>query len=146
MQPALESVLVLLLPIVGVVGVCTWLAIVGFARERRKEREALYRYETARRLVDQGRLDFAQFEAFVEDEHWRAFLGRREGLKLAGWLLVFGGGMLTGGLAVLAQRSPDNLQFLAISTIPEVLGLALLLYVYLLGPRAPKPRARGPGA
>ncbi len=128
----------LILPTVGVIAICTWLAIVGFGRERRKEREALYRYETARKLVDQGELDFARFEAFVEDEHWRAFQGRREGLKLAGWLLLFGGSMLTGGIAALASRTPDWMQFLMISAIPEVLGLGLLLYVYLLGPRAPK--------
>jgi len=138
MEHNLEAVLLLGIPIVGVVAICTWLAIVGFARERRKEREALYRYETARKLVDQGQLDFARFQTFVEGEHWRAFQGRREGLKLAGWLLLFGGAMLTGGIATLVSRTPDWGQFLVISAIPEVLGLGLLLYVYLLGPRAPR--------
>jgi hypothetical protein len=138
MDETVKSVFVLLIPLVGVILIGTWLAVLGLVRERRKEREALYRYETARKLVDRGELDFAQFEAFIEGEHWRAFQGRREGLKLAGWLLLFGGGMLTGGIAAMSTRTPDWRQFLVISTIPEVLGAGLLLYVYLLGPRAPK--------
>ena len=44
----LQIAIIFLIPVASVIGIFTLLAVVGWAKERRREREASYRHETAR--------------------------------------------------------------------------------------------------
>lgn len=124
---------VLMLPIAFTVSLAAFLAVVGWAKERRREREALYRHETARRLIEQGQMNHEQFAAFVREEAEAPLRWRREGLKLAGLVLAATGVGLLVGLGAV-----DDVPVRGIGWMPLAVGLVLFLYATLLAPRAPR--------
>lgn len=127
-----EMTVILLIPVAGVIAIGAFLSVVGFARERRKEREALYRHETARALVEKGRMDVEQFQAFVRDETLRPHRARLESVKLAGLVLALAGvGLLVG------MRNVDELPARGIGWLPTGIGLGALIYAYVLARRQP---------
>jgi hypothetical protein len=131
MNESLASAVIFLIPIAGIIAIFTFLAVVGWAKERRREREAFYRHETARKLVERGEMNAEQFRTFVEEEALRPLVARREALKLGGLvLLLLGIGMLVGFMEV----SDEPVR--GIGWMPFGIGLALLVYAYLLAPRA----------
>ncbi len=118
-----DNAVLYLIPIAVWVSLAAFLSVVGWARERRKEREALYRHETARRLVDQGKMSTQEFAEFLREEVERPARARRDGLKLAGVLLVaLGIGML------IAMRQTEDPTGQHVGYIPMFLGIALLLF------------------
>lgn len=123
--------MVFLIPIVATFSLFTFLAVVGWAKERRREREAFYRHETARRLVDLGQMNAADFALFLEEERLAPMRARREGLRLAGLVLALCG----VGFLVALIRVDNDVTVRGIGWIPLGIGLALLVYGYVLGPR-----------
>jgi len=87
----IANAVLFLIPVAGVIGIFTLLAVLGWARERRRERESLYRHETARKLVEQGQMNFEQFTAFERAEEARPLAARRRALSLAGAVLAIAG-------------------------------------------------------
>ena len=75
---------------VGVIWVAffSWLAVTGWARQRRREREAFYRNETEKRLLDKGEATAEQILRVRNQEERVRWLQRREGLKLGGLITV----------------------------------------------------------
>ncbi|UCF32419.1 MAG: hypothetical protein JSV78_08780 [Phycisphaerales bacterium] len=112
----------------------SWLAVVGWAIQRRKEREAFYRHETEKRLLEQGDASAEQFLQLRREEERTRWLRRREGLKV--------GGLITGAIGLgilLGLRFVDTgaLSFSAVGWIPLGIGLVLVLYAYVLYPESP---------
>ena len=123
----ISNAFLFMVPAVGSVAIFAFLSVVGWAKERRREREALYRHDTARKLVEQGAMTAEQFRVFCDDEAVRPQLARREALKIAGVvLLFFGAGLL---FALMHMEDPS---VHPIGAVPAGVGLALLLYVYVL--------------
>jgi len=108
-------------------------SVVGWAIQRRKEREAFYRYETEKRLVDKGEVSAEQLLGLRNEEERFRWLRRREGLKLGGVLTTALG---IGLLAALQLVDTGELSLAGIGGIPLIIGVALLLYVYALYPSA----------
>jgi hypothetical protein len=126
-QPNLQYAVLFLIPVAGIIGIFTVLAVVGFARERRREREALYRHETARKLVEQGQMNFEQFAAFERGEAERPLAARRRALSLAGLVLTVGGIMFYGAFKEIPPEAAPGLRELAsLGYIPFGIGAALL--------------------
>ena len=109
----------------------SWLTVVGWATERRKEREAYYRHETEKRLVDKGAVTAEQLIELRNQEERVRWLRRREGLKLGGLITTAAGIAIVVGLRFVdtGARSVSP-----VGWIPLGIGLVLLLYVFLLYP------------
>jgi hypothetical protein len=129
----LARAMIFLIPIVATFSLFLFLAVVGWAKERRREREAFYRHETARKLVEQNQMSAADFAAFVEEERIAQLRARREGLKLTGLVLLFCGAAFLVGFVSVEEQVVRGMGF-----IPFLIGAAILAYVFLLGPRIPK--------
>ena len=106
-----------------------WLAVVGWAKHRRLEREAYYHHETEKRLLEKGDAGAAQILKLRNEEQRIRWLQRREGLKLGGLIVTALG---TGILVGLQFIDTGGLSFAGAGWIPLIVGLALLLYVYVL--------------
>ena len=114
----------------------SWMAVVGWAIQRRKEREAYYRHETEKRLVDKGEVTAEQLLGLRSAEERVRWLRRREGLKLGGLITAAAGIGIVVGL-----RFVETAQFSAsaLGWIPLCVGLVILLYAYVLCPKDTKP-------
>src|ERR1017187_6075947 len=116
-----------LIPIVVIVTVFTFTAIVHWVNSRRKEREAFYKSETLRRITEaSGEGAKAAIELMREDERLKR-IKDREGMKV-------GGLVLTGvGLAlVIFLWALTGPKVALCGLIPGLIGMALLVYVYKL--------------
>jgi hypothetical protein len=128
-----------LIPIVGSVALFTFLSIASFAEERRKEREAYYRYEFERRIVEQHgieALDRLSARKREEEElaHRRSVYGSRSGALI---LMGVGAGMLVG-LRWISDGVSE------VGWIPLAIGVAMLLYATVFAPRDYPPAGPGP--
>ena len=110
----------------------SWMAVVGWAVQRRKEREAYYRHETEKRLVDKGEVSAEQLLGLRSAEERTGWLRRREGLKLGG-LITFAAGI--GIVVSLRFIDTGQLSLGPLGWIPLCVGFVLLLYAYLLYPK-----------
>ena len=108
-----------------------WLTVVGWATQRRKEREAYYRHETEKRLVDKGEVSAEQLLRLRTEEERVRWLRRREGLKLGGLITTAAG---IGIVVALRFVDTGELSISAIGWIPLGIGVVLLLYTYVLYP------------
>jgi len=120
-RPDFALLMLLFIPVVGTIGLFTWLAVLGWSRERRREREAFYRHETARKMIEAGRLDHAQFEAFLAEEGARPGAARRISLAIAGVVLFLSG----VGLRLFLEELPDGPPA-SLAWIPLFIGAGLL--------------------
>jgi hypothetical protein len=125
----LANAVLFLIPVAGTIGIFTVLAVVGWAKERRREREALYRHETARKLVEHGQMTFEQFSAFERAEVERPLAARRRALSLAGTLLALAGlAVLVALRQIPEETAPGVREFAVLGLIPLAIGAALILH------------------
>jgi hypothetical protein len=111
-------------------GLFSFMSVLVWAHQRRREREAYYRSETLRRFLETGNpAKGLMLQALQEDERYVA-RRRVEGCKLAGvTTLAAGIGMMMFIRAVDARSvEPSYL----VGLIPVSVGLGLLLYAYVL--------------
>lgn len=110
----------------------SWLAVVGWAIQRRKEREAYYRHETEKRLLEKGEAGATQILRLRHEEERTRWLRRREGLRLGGVITTALGISLLVGLQFI---DTGELSLAGTGGIPLIIGLALLLYAYVFYPK-----------
>lgn len=122
-------------PGIGAVAVFGWLAVHSWVESRQKEREAFYRSETLRRYTESNQADMlARFLAEEKAARHEMRVQQRESLRLGGLVAMmagFGLGVMLGGLA------PQHRYYL-VGLVPFLIGLAILIYVYLLAPKLPE--------
>jgi hypothetical protein len=103
-----------------------FIPLVTYIDSRRKEREAFYKAETFRRLVESsGEGAKAALDYLREEDRVRR-VKAREGMKIAGLICVG-----VGAAMVILLRSQHDESFL-VGLIPAAVGLALLSYVFFL--------------
>jgi hypothetical protein len=111
----------LLVTVVAVLGTFTFVSIVVFTEGRRKEREAFYRAEVHKKLLEQAGGSADQLRALLQLEAATRSRQTREGLRIGGLATgAAGAAMLlisTGGGDWVAWR---------IGGIPLAIGLAIL--------------------
>jgi len=110
-----------LVPIVGII----WLGFVIWAGEKRKEREAFYRSELLKKVIDSPSGSTQSVLEMVKQEEREAQIRRREGLKLAGVILIAAGIGLTVLLAMLEHQEPAWI----VGSLPMLVGAALFIYI-----------------
>ncbi len=118
------------------VTVFVFIAVLSWSDSRRKEREALYRSETLRKLADAGGAGADRVLDIMREEETAAERNSREGLKLGGIITLAAG---IGIALFLAVLDPKERSVWALGFIPGLIGAAMLVYVYLM---APKPGSR----
>jgi hypothetical protein len=112
------------------------LAVAEWLKAHRREREAYYRSETLKRLAEtQGAgINFAL--EFLREEDRIATRRRREGLKLGGLITIAVGlGLMFYFRADMPPGSGAGESSYLMGLIPLLVGVALLAYAYVLGPK-----------
>jgi hypothetical protein len=129
---------------VGAVALFGFLAVAAWSEERRKEREAFYRSEVLRKLIENPGASNQQVLEMLRDEENRNLIRRREGLKIGG-IVTAAAGL---GIAVFLMQIEPNKPIWFVGTIPLLIGGVLALYAFLLAPRPkpPDPGSRGPAS
>jgi hypothetical protein len=116
-------------------------AFISWTQTRRQEREAYYKAETLRRITETpGDGARAAIELLREDERIKAIKGR-EGLKIGGLinvgigvgLMIFLRALLGGGGGSVTTGATGSVYLCGL--IPGLIGVAMLVYVYLLAPQ-----------
>ena len=130
----LSNFIILLIPLVSTIAVFVYLTFWIVALQKRREREAFYRYELARKAVEKGTIDEAKVFELLRDERRGRWLGRREGIRLGGLILL---GLGIGMMVALANLSDHLVGF---GAIPTFLGAALLFYGLFLAPKDSAPK------
>ena len=116
---------------IAAVSVCSFTAVVIWVKERRREREAYYSSETVRKIAELQGPNVTVAVEFFRDAEKNVALRRLEGLKVGGLLAIAVG--LGMGILLRAERNDPEPDFL-IGIIPLLVGVALLVYVYMLAP------------
>jgi hypothetical protein len=116
-----------------VVALFSFLSVMMWSRERRREREAYYRSEALRKVAEMHQADGGAVLNVLREEERIAARGRREGQKVSGLVTIATGLGMMVFLKVVDRNDPDP-AYLA-GLIPMLIGAALLLYAYVLAPK-----------
>lgn len=116
---------------VTLVAVFSFLGVLAWSENRRKEREAYYKSETLKKLAEAQGPGASSAVELVKEEERIALRRRLEGLKLGGLITVAVG---IGLMVFLKAVDHDHSTFL-VGVIPLLVGVALFAYSYALGPR-----------
>ncbi len=109
-----------------VVASLTFVSIVVWAENRRKERQEYYRFEFRKRLVEAGKMDAASLASLMQYEHELKLEQGRHKLLVAGFV-IFGTGV---GLCIGLQFIGNSVWMVGL--IPGSIGLCLLAYGFLV--------------
>jgi hypothetical protein len=118
---------------VGAVALFSFIAVASWADARRKEREAYYKSEVLKKIAEtQGASSSAALD-YLREEERIAIRRQREGLKLGGLITTAVGIGLMVFFGAVVDRNEKGVMF--IGAIPLLIGIALMAYAYLLGPK-----------
>ncbi len=112
---------------VCVVASLTFITIVVWAENRRKEREEFYRFEFRKRLVEAGKMDASTVAALAKYEHDLQLRQGREKLAVGGIVTLGVGAGSCLGLSFLSSS------VWMLGLLPLTLGLCMLGYALLVG-------------
>jgi hypothetical protein len=115
----------------GAFALFSFLAVATWSDSRRREREAYYKSETIRKIMEMPGATPATVQEFLREQQAIADRRRRERLKLGG-LVTSAVGI---GIVVFLVGKPGP-QIFTLGAIPLFIGIALLAYAYFLSPRA----------
>ena len=118
------------IPITGII----WLGFVIWAGTKRREREAFYRSELLKKIIDSPSGSTQSVLEMVREEEREAQIRRREGLKLAGLILIAAGIGLGALLALLSRQEPAWI----VGLLPALVGIAMFIYVHFMAPKIEK--------
>ncbi len=106
-----------------------FIPLTSFIDARRREREAFYKAETFRRLAESSSEGAKTAIDFLRTEDRLKRNKTREGLKIAGLINIAVG---IGICILLYAMSGGKDGFYLVGTIPGLLGVSMLVYVFLL--------------
>lgn len=122
----------ILIPVASIVSSCIALSVIWWATQRRKEREAYYRYELSRVLVEKYAAEPERFLAWEREQREQDVVRRRDAIRILIWVLLLGG---VGTLVGLGFTTKDESLF---AWVP--IGVALGLSAYLGTTHRSQPR------
>jgi len=118
---------------IGSIALFSFLAVATWSGERRREREAYYRSETIKKIAEsQGAGNAGAMEILREEERI-ALRRRREGQKLGGLITIAVGISMMVFLRSMTRHDPEPAYL--VGMIPLLIGVALLVYAYVLAPK-----------
>lgn len=120
---------------IAAVALFSFVSVAVWTDARRKERKAYYRSETIKKIAESQGGGSAALE-YLREEDRLAARRAQEGMK-AGGLVCAGVGI--GLMAFLGALARDNhLAGALLGVIPFMVGIALLVYAYLMAPKDPE--------
>ena len=134
----LPQIMAIAIPIVTVVAVFTFAGFAAYSDNRRKEREAFYRYEFRKKLIEQGGGAPEQLLDMMREEDRAELRRSREGVKLGGLITAAVGVGLIFGL-----RFIEGEDVWMIGYIPLFIGVVMLAYGLFFAPKEPPQRPEG---
>jgi hypothetical protein len=133
MDYARPEVMVFVFLAVAAVALYSYLSIHSFVDGRRREREAYYRNESVRRLAESNGAGAQAAIALLREEERIAYARRLEKIRLGGVAVTAAG---LGTMVFLGVANAENhLLGISIGLIPFLIGVALLIYAFLLAER-----------
>ena len=121
----MEGPFFLLIPAVSVIAVFTFVSIATWSDNRRKEREAYYKHETYKKLIEQPGESAEAVRGFLHDEALREWQRRRDGLRLGGMITLVVG---IGVMIFLYGVTDGQENVYLVGLIPALIGFVLLLF------------------
>jgi predicted cobalt transporter CbtA len=104
-----------------------FIPVVTWLESRRKEREAFYRAETVRRLAENTGEGAKMALELLKEEGRQEQLKKREGMKIGGAITT-----AVGVALCIFFTMQGNQRDWVIGLIPGLIGVAMLVYVYVL--------------
>jgi len=111
----------------------SFVTVAVWSDQRRREREAYYRYETVKKIAESSGSGNSSAVEFLREEEKVSARRRRETQKLGGLITSAVGLALMGFIKAMDQN--DRVPAYLVGLIPLMVGVALLAYAYLLGPK-----------
>ena len=127
-----------LLPAVGAVALFGVLAVTSWSEERRKEREAFYRSEVLKKLVDNPGSDSKPVFDMMREEENRTLRRRREGLLLGGFITTAVG---AGVMFFLYRITDADEAVWTVGIIPFLIGAILAIFGLFVAQKPNPPHA-----
>lgn len=127
----LVPVAAMLVPIVGSIALFSFLGVASWSEARRKEREAYYTGEALKKIAESSGEGAKSAVEYLREQNSNIAKRRMEGLKLGGMITAAVGIGVMVLLHGLEREEPAYL----VGLIPLLIGLALLVYVFVLAPK-----------
>lgn len=127
----IASIAPFLIPIVGSIALFSFLGVASWSDARRKEREAYYTSETLKKIAESSGEGASSAMELLREQQKNAAKRRLEGMKLGGLVTAAVG---IGVMVLLRGLEHEEPAYLA-GLIPLLIGLALLVYAFLLAPK-----------
>lgn len=141
----LESLVKVLMPAIIVIAVFTFLSIAAWSDARKKEREAFYRSEVRKKLIekwggtnteqlmevlreDSKNSELGQLLSFARDDQPYDPRRRRDRFILAGLVTA----AIGGGMWIVFSVMPFGSGVSHIGILPLIVGVALLIYAFFV--------------
>jgi len=118
-------------PIIGSIALFSFLGVATWSDARRKEREAYYRTEALKKIAESSSEGAKSAVEYLQEQERSARRRRMEGMKLGGLITAAVG---IGMMVFLRGVDHDEPAYL-MGLIPLLIGVALLVYVFLLAPK-----------
>jgi len=118
-------------PIVGSIALFSFLGVASWSEARRKEREAYYTAETLKKISESSGEGAKSAVEYLQEQNRNARQRRLEGIKLGGLITAAVG---IGVMFLLHGLEREEPVYLA-GLIPLLIGVALLVYAFMLAPR-----------
>jgi len=118
-------------PIVGSIALFSFLGVASWSEARRKEREAYYTAETLKKISESSGEGAKSAVEYLQEQNRNARQRRLEGIKLGGLITAAVG---IGVMFLLHGLEREEPVYLA-GLIPLLIGVALLVYAFMLVPR-----------
>jgi len=120
---------------VACVALFSFVAVVVWSQERRREREAYYRSETMKKIAETQSAGGSSAIEYLRESERSATRRQREGLKLGGLVTAAVGISLMIFIGAVMRHEHDPEPAYLVGLIPLAIGLALLGYAYFLAPK-----------
>ena len=122
--------LVFLIPMVGSVALFSFLGVATWSDARRKERVSYYTSEALKKIAESSGEGAKSAVEYLREQNRYADGRRVEGMKLGGLITTAVGIGLMAFLHGLSHEEPVYL----VGLIPLLIGVALLIYGFMLAP------------
>ena len=131
MDPNAVGIVAVAIPVIGSIGLFTFLSVAAWSDARRKEREEYYRSETLKKIAESSGEGAKAAIELLREQHKSVTSRRLEGMKLGGLITAVVGIGVMVLLHGLVQSQPVYLAGL----IPFLVGVVLMLYGFFLAPK-----------
>ena len=125
------GVVAVFIPVVGSIALFSFLSVAAWSDARRREREEYYRNETLKKIAESSGEGAKAAIELLREQNKNVIKRRLEGMKLGGLITAVVG---IGVMVLLRGIANDEPVYLA-GLIPLLIGLALLLYTFVLAPK-----------